>query len=286
MKKIVYFIEFILIKVLFIFFKIIGYKYSSNLGFLIGKIIGPIFRSKKLIIKNLQKANLQKQNNLEKIASNVLGNYGRIFAEYVHLKNFRNDKLEKYISIEGLEHLENLKKSKKRAVFISGHFNNFELMAMQIEKAGIELATIYRPLNNFLLNKTMEQIRTENICKNQIKKGRAGSREIIQNLIKGKSIAIMIDQRVREGKKIDFFNNQATTTTIPAQLIKKYNCELVPVYIERRKNNYFRMFVSKPIKIDKNKSILEITKFLNNLLERMILRNIDQWIWTHNRWKD
>ena len=286
MKKIVYFIEFILIKVLFIFFKIIGYKYSSNLGFLIGKIIGPIFRSKKLIIKNLQKANLQKQNNLEKIAADVLGNYGRIFAEYVHLKNFRNNKLEKYISIEGLEHLNNLKKTKKRAVFISGHFNNFELMAMQIEKAGIELATIYRPLNNFLLNKTMEQIRTENICKNQIKKGRAGSREIIKNLIKGKSIAIMIDQRVREGIKIDFFNNQATTTTIPAQLIKKYNCELVPVYIERRKNNYFKMFVSKPIKIDKNKSVLEITKFLNNLLERMIVRNIDQWIWTHNRWKD
>ena len=182
MKKIVYFIEFILIKVLFNFFRIIGYKYSSNLGFLIGKIIGPIFRSKKLIIKNLQKANLQKQNNLEKIASDVLGNYGRIFAEYVHLKNFRNDKLKKYISIEGLEHLNNLKKTKKRAVFISGHFNNFELMAMQIEKAGIELATIYRPLNNFLLNKTMEQIRTENICKNQIKKGRAGSREIIKNL--------------------------------------------------------------------------------------------------------
>ena len=286
MKKIVYFIEFILIKVLFILFKIIGYKYSSNLGFLIGKIIGPIFRSKKLIIKNLQKANLKKQNNLEKIASDVLGNYGRIFAEYVHLKNFRNDKLEKYISIEGLKHLENLKKSKKRAVFISGHFNNFELMAMQIEKAGIELATIYRPLNNFLLNKTMEQIRTENICKNQIKKGRAGSREIIKNLIKGKSIAIMIDQRVREGKKIEFFNNLATTTTIPAQLIKKYNCELVPVYIERRKNNYFKMFISKPIKIDKNKSVLEITKYLNNLLERMILRNIDQWIWTHNRWKD
>ena len=286
MKKIIYIIEFILIKVLFIIFKIIGYKYSSNLGFLIGKIIGPIFRSKKLIIKNLQKANLQKQNNLEKIASDVLGNYGRIFAEYVHLKNFRNDKLEKYISIDGLRHLKNLKKSKKRAVFISGHFNNFELMAMQIEKAGIELATIYRPLNNFLLNKTMEQIRTENICKYQIKKGRAGTREIIKNLIKGKSIAIMIDQRVREGIKTDFFNNQATTTTIPAQLIKKYNCELVPVYIERRKNNYFKMFVSKPIKIDKNKSVLEITKFLNNLLERMILRNIDQWIWTHNRWKD
>jgi KDO2-lipid IV(A) lauroyltransferase len=159
-------------------------------------------------------------------------------------------------------------------------------MAMQIEKAGVKLATIYRPLNNLFLNNTMEQIRTQNICKNQIKKGRAGSREIIKNLVKGNSIAIMIDQRVREGKRVDFFNSQATTTTIPAQLVKKYNCELVPVYIERKKSNYFKMYISKPIKIDKNKSILVITKFLNNLLERMVLKNLDQWIWTHNRWKN
>jgi KDO2-lipid IV(A) lauroyltransferase len=286
MRKIIYLIEFILIKILFIIFKLIGYKFSSNLGFLIGMFFGPLFKSKKQIIKNLEKANIQKKQNLKKIASNVLGNYGRIFAEYVHLKDFRNDKLKKYISIEGLDHLNDLKQSKKKAIFISGHFSNFELMAMQIEKVGIELAAIYRPLNNVFLNKTMEKIRTENICKNQIKKGRAGSREIIKNVKNGKSIAIMIDQRVREGEKVNFFNHLATTTTIPAQLIKKYDCELVPVYIERIKNNYFKMFVSKPIKIDNKKSIIEITKFLNNLLERMILRNIDQWIWTHNRWKD
>ena len=97
MKRITYLIEFILIKILFIFFSIIGYRYSSTLGFLIGKTIGPLFRSKKLIIKNLEKANLQKKYDLKKIASNVLGNYGRIFAEYVHLKDFRNDKLKKYI---------------------------------------------------------------------------------------------------------------------------------------------------------------------------------------------
>ena len=286
MRKIIYLIEFILIKILFFIFKLIGYKFSSNLGFLIGVVFGPLFKSKELIIKNLEKANIQKQKNLKKIASNVLGNYGRIFAEYIYLEDFRNDKLKKYISIEGLEHLNYLKKSKKKAIFVSGHFNNFELMAMHIEKVGIELATIYRPLNNIFLNKTMEKIRTKNICKNQIKKGRAGSREIIKSVKNGKSIAVMIDQRVREGEKVNFFNHLATTTTIPAQLIKKYDCELVPVYIERINNNYFKMFISKPIKINKKKSIIEITKFLNNLLERMILRNIDQWIWTHNRWKN
>src|SRR6056300_1332069 len=265
MKKIVYFLEFILIKILFIFFQLIGYRFSSNLGFFIGRTIGPIFRSKKSIIQNLDKANIKESKNLSKIASNVLGNYGRIFAEYVYLKKFRNNKLKKYISIDGLEHLENLKKNNK--------------------KAGIELAAIYRPLNNIFLNKTMEKIRKEFICKNQIKKGRAGSREIIKNIIKGKSIALMIDQRVREGEKVKFFNNLATTTTIPAQLVKKDNCELVPIYIERKNSNYFKIYISKPIKVSKTKSITEITEFLNQVLEKMILKNVDQWIWTHDRWK-
>ena len=285
MKKIAYFLEFILIKILFFFFQLIGYRLSSNLGFFIGRFIGPIFRSKKIIIQNLKKANIKHSESPSIIASNVLGNYGRIFAEYVYLKKFRNNELKKYVSIDGLEHLENLKKNNKRAVFISGHFNNFELMAMEIEKAGIDLAAIYRPLNNVFLNKTMEQIRKEFICKNQIKKGRAGSREIIKKLIEGKSIALMIDQRVREGEKIKFFNNLATTTTIPAQLVKKYNCELIPIYIERKKSNYFKIYISKPIKVGKTKSIQQITKFLNQVLEKMILKNVDQWIWTHDRWK-
>ena len=158
-------------------------------------------------------------------------------------------------------------------------------MALQIEKAGINLCAIYRPLNNVFLNKTMEEIRENFICKNQIKKGRSGTRQIIENIKKGNSVALMIDQRVREGIKINFFGKPASTTTIPAQLIKKYKCDLVPIYIERRKNNYFKMFVSEPIKIGKNKSIKEITEHLNKILEKMILKNVDQWIWTHDRWK-
>ena len=110
MKKLIYFLEFILIKILFILFQLIGYRFASNLGFFIGKTIGPIFRSKKLIIQNLEKANIKHRDNPNKIASNVLGNYGRIFAEYVYLKKFRNNELKKYVSIDGLEHLEYLKK--------------------------------------------------------------------------------------------------------------------------------------------------------------------------------
>ena len=285
MRKFFYLIEFILIKLFFFILIIIGYKNGSNLGDFIGRLFGPIFRSKKLIENNLEQSGIVDKKNYNKIISKIYGNYGRILAEYPFLKAFRNSKLNKFIEIDGLENLNKIKREKRRAVFISGHFNNFELMALQIEKAGINLCAIYRPLNNVFLNKTMEEIRENFICKNQIKKGRSGTRQIIENIKKGNSVALMIDQRVREGIKINFFGKPASTTTIPAQLIKKYKCDLVPIYIDRRKNNYFKMFISEPIKIGNNKSIKEITEHLNKILEKMILKNVDQWIWTHDRWK-
>jgi len=285
MKKLIYLVEFIFVYIFFIFFKLLGYKISSNLGFIIGKLFGPMFRSKKLIVENLKKSNISLKQNYKQVAGNVLGNYGRIFSEYPYLKSFRNGGLNNFIEIDGKNHLENIRKEKKRVVFVSGHFNNFELMAMQIEKAGIELSAIYRPLNNIFLNKIMEKIRTKYICKNQIKKGRTGTRQIIKNLKKGCSIALMIDQRVREGSKVKFFGDLATTTTIPAQLIKKYKCELVPIYIERKEKYYFKMHISKPIKVNSKKTTEDITLFLNTVLEKMILKNPEQWIWTHDRWK-
>ncbi len=285
MKNIIYFFQYIIIYTFFLLFKIIGYRNSSNLGFLIGKYIGPLFRSKKKINNILDQVKDLKDQK-KTILNNVLGNYGRIFAEYPHLKNFRNGNLSKFISIEGKEYLEDIKQNNKKVVFVSGHFNNFELMAMEIEKSGVNLAAIYRPLNNQFLNKIMEKIRINFICKRQIKKGKSGIREIIENVRKGCSVALMIDQRVTEGSKTNFFGKLATTTTIPAQLIKKYGCELVPVYIERYNKIFFRIFISKPIKIDKTKTTEEITKYLNNVLEKMILKNPDQWIWTHDRWKN
>ena len=285
MKTVIYFFEFVLVSLLLIIFKILGYKLASNFGFFIGKTFGPLFRSKSLVIDNLKKSNISLKKTHEQSTDEIFGNYGRIFAEYPFIKNFRNGKLEKYIQVDGEQYLDEIKSKNKKVVFISGHFNNFELMAMMIEKYGIDLSAIYRPLNNIFLNKTMEKIRIKYICKKQIKKGRSGTREIIENLKKGSSIALMIDQRVREGSKVNFFGSLATTTTIPAQLVKKYKCDLVPIYIERRSKFHFKMYVSKPIKVGESKTIEEITQFLNTVLEQMIVKNPLQWIWTHDRWK-
>ena len=286
MKIIKYFFEFIFIITFFFIFKIIGYKNSSNLGSIIGKKIGPIFRSNNKILENLNKCNVG--NSLEErqeIIKNMWGNYGRILSEYIYIKEFRKNNLNQFIEIEGLEYLNEIKKNNKQVIFVSGHFNNFELMAMEIEKAGINLAAVYRPLNNPFLNIVMENIRKKYICRTQIKKGKTGTRDLLKLFKNNYSIALMIDQRVSEGISVNFFNHEAKTTTIPAQFIKKYGCEIVPVYIERKQNFNFKLYIKKPVQFDNQFTIEDITLKLNEILEEMILKNPDQWIWSHDRWK-
>ena len=212
-------------------------------------------------------------------------NYGRVFAEYMFIKHFREDASNKNIKIEGQEILENIKRKNKSVVFISGHLSNFELMAMHIEKSGIKLSAIYRPLNNIFLNKIVERIRKKYICKYQIKKGIGGLKKLINLKKKNFSTALMIDQRVSEGILSNFFNQEALTTTIPAQLVKKFNIPIVPVYIERIGYLNFKITVNKPINFQNDYSIKNITDDLNKILERMILNKPEQWIWSHNRWK-
>ena len=283
MKLIKYFIQFLIISTLFFLFKVLGLKLSSRLSKTLFSLVGPFFRSRQIVYRNISRAfpNLNK-DQINKISKTMWENYGRILSEYIFLNEFR---LKDKIEIRGQEILDKIKRNNERVIFVSGHFNNFELMAMHIEKSGINLAAIYRPLNNKFLNYFMEKIRKKYICKNQIKKGFSGTRQLLSLFKKGYSIALMIDQRVSEGIKSRFFNHDAFTTTIPAQFVKKFQCKIVPIYIERVDSIKFRLTVNSPINFSQNEKIDSITLKLNSLLEGMILKNPEQWIWSHNRWK-
>jgi len=286
MRHIKYFLQFIFAIISFIIFKILGARLASKISGKIFEIIGPFFRSEEIINSNIKRAfpNIEK-SEIKKIKNFMWNNYGRIFAEYMFIKNFRSGKLSSEIYIEGKDILNEIINSKKQVIFISGHLSNFELMAMSLEKTGINLSAIYRPLNNVFLNKIMERIRKKYICKYQIKKGIGGLKNLIKLKKKNFSTALMIDQRVSEGILSNFFGEKAFTTTIPAQLIKKFNIPVVPVYIERTKDIKFKIIIDKPIYFSKDNTIQEITDELNKILEAMIIKKPEQWIWSHNRWK-
>ncbi len=283
-KKLNYLLQSIIIYFLFLVGKIIGLNASRKLFSYIFLIVAPRFKSPNIIKKNLKifSTNLSLEEESE-ITSNMWKNYGMTFIEYMYLSFFRKN--NSHITIKGEKNILNLIHSNSQVIFVSGHFANYELMSMEITKRNIKLATIYRPLNNLFLNPLMELLRKKYVCKYQIKKGINGVREAIEYIKKGFCIALMIDQRVSEGEKVNFFNKSALTTTLPAQLALKYNLSIIPVFIERTKQNNFEITFHEEIKPTEFKSKTDLTAKLNKILELMIQKNPHQWIWTHNRWK-
>jgi len=291
MKIIKYFFEFISVISLFCIFKIIGLRNASNLGSILGKFIGPFFRSKSIIRQNIKigLGNVDEKKEKE-IINGMWSNIGRTFAEYIFLKDFKFNKTNfNHMKINGVNYLDEIKKSNRPVIFYSGHFANFELMAMELDKSGIKTAAIYRPLNNFFLNPVMEYLRMKYICPNQIPKGRSGTRQVINRVKDNYSIALMVDQRVGEGLKINFFSRPAQTTTIPAQLALKYDCKLVPISLKRIEDVIFEMTIHQPYEISKtgndHQDIQNITLKINEIIEKMVIENPNQWLWSHNRWK-
>tara|TARA_B100001057_G_scaffold120834_1_gene119545 strand:+ start:2058 stop:2915 length:858 start_codon:yes stop_codon:yes gene_type:complete len=283
-KKFNYFLQSLFIYLFFLIGRLLGLKISRNIFANIFSTFGPFFKSKK-IIKNNLKIYSNKISNLEEkeITRNMWKNYGKTFIEYAFLNYFKKE--NSHIIIKNENKLLQIFNTKRPVIFVSGHFANYELMSMEITKRKIPLATIYRPLNNIFLNPFMEYLRKKYVCETQIRKGITGVRNAISYIKKNYSIALMIDQRVSEGEKINFFEKPALTTTLPAQLSIKFNIDIVPVYIKRDHENNFIMELEENINPKNFKDKIDLTKKLNNVLEKMIIRNPNQWIWTHNRWK-
>ena len=284
MKFFKYLIQAIILYFFFLVGKVLGLKISRTLFSNIFIILAPLFKSKKIINKNLSIFNSEiSKKEKDKIILSMWKNYGMTFIEYVFLSYFQKN--NSHIKILGENNLQKIIEKNKPVIFVSGHFANYELMSMEIVKKKIKLATIYRPLNNFFVNPLMEFLRRRFVCKNQIKKGINGVRDAINYIKQDYSIALMIDQRVSEGEKINFFGKPAFTTTLPAQLALKFGLSVVPVFLERDEFNNFTIQFYEEIKSSDFKNKLEMTKKLNNFLESLIIKNPYQWIWTHNRWK-
>ena len=283
-KILKYFSQSIIIYFFFLLGRLLGIKLSRKIFAYLFVKVAPYFKSKKIIEKNLYIFNSElSESEKKRIIGDMWRNYGMTFIEYIFLDKFRDNNY--YVEVFGDENLNSVINNNKPVIFISGHFANFELMSMELTKKNLKLATIYRPLNNYFLNPFMEYLRKKYVCRYQIKKGLNGVRDSIDYIKKGFSIALMIDQRVSEGEKINFFNKPALTTTLPAQLAFKYDLKIIPVFIERLNEEKFRIKFLSGISASDYKNKFDLSLKLNNILETMITEKPNEWIWTHNRWK-
>jgi KDO2-lipid IV(A) lauroyltransferase len=291
MKIIRYFLEFILVIFFFLVFKIIGLKLSSDLGEIIGKYFGPLFRKRTIAKKNILIAfpNFN-EKSINEMIDRMWKNIGRIFGEYIHINKFSIiDNSKKKIVFTNRDDAEILKKNNKPIVFFSGHFANFELMAKCLQELGFDIGAIYRPLNNIFLNPIMEFIRKKYICPIQIEKGSNGTKKLIKHISNNNPLALMVDQRLSSSIRVPFFDQPATTTITPAQLAIKYDALLVPVFLKRLEKTNFEFFIEEPLITnrtnDYDKDIFNITQIMNIKIEEFIKRDPAHWLWSHDRWK-
>ena len=286
MKRVRYFLEAIPIWFLIVFTRLIGIDLSSSLGGFIAKRLGPLLKATRYARHNIKLALPHlTPPEIKEIIQEMWDNIGRTFFEMPHIYRLSDQEFKKRVKIIGLEKV----KKFKQAIFITGHFGNWEVAAKGLKAHDLLDAIVYRKLNNPILNDLMKSLRSCGL--EQIPKGVLASKRIIKYLIDKKSIGILGDQKLDEGLWIDFFKKPAKTLSAPAKLSIKYNIPMFFCRVIRIKGAYFQMHVQGPVPstaVKQNKGSdmeVELTIKMNRIYEEWIKDLPAQWFWVHRRWE-
>jgi Kdo2-lipid IVA lauroyltransferase/acyltransferase len=267
--------------------KLLGPDRASNLGGWLVRLIGPRLSQHKTTRRNLKLAFPDwSAAEIERVALDSWENIGRTAGEMPHLPQidpYTSDRVE----IVGLHHLDAIGASGKGAVFISGHFANWEIMPAAICKRIPNAVMTYRALNNPHIDRRINKLRHDYGTGTTTPKG-IGTRELMRALSRGAPIALMNDQKFREGISVPLFGHPAMTAPGPTRLAMKYAVPLVPVSTVRTGPARFRIEFHAPfLPVDTGHTDADIAATvlkINQFLEASIRAAPGQWFWQHKRW--
>jgi len=285
-KTIRYFLEAILGFIFLLFTKILGLRLSRNIMSFILSLVGPRLKITKRAKDNLKIAFPDMPNSEKKIIiSNMWKNIGMVLTEFFHLTRIAK---EKKLRIEVVGGDIAKKYEGVGAIFVSGHFANWEIIPLILRDYRREVAGIYRHSNNFFVNKWVVKQRINNTTPNQIKKGSSGARQMLSLLKRNGTIAMLVDQKLSSGVAADFFGTKSMTSDGAATLSLRYGYPVIPMNVERKEGSNFRITFYEEIKINKTdnnqENIKVFTTEINKFLENCIKNKPEDWFWVHNRW--
>lgn len=282
--------EYALALILGGFFRLIGVDAASGLAGrfmrVIGPLIGPIHKRGRVNLKIAfpQWSNAQIEATLREAWENI----GRTAGEFSHLEKFGPDAVGR-VEIIGREQFDAVIKTRQPAVFVSGHFANWEVTPRTMHAAGLDYCFVYRAANNPLVDGLIIRTRGAVMSRRQIPKGRRGGRDLIEALKDGVSLAMYVDQKLNSGGIASpLFGRPAMTGTAAARMALRYGAPVIPVELVRLKGAHFRMTVGAPLAFaptgDMNADVEALTAQINLEIERMIRAAPGQWLWFHRRW--
>jgi KDO2-lipid IV(A) lauroyltransferase len=268
-------------------FRILPASAASALGSLVARMFGPLTRGQQRARRNLALAMPEMDEAGRRAAlSEMWDNLGRTMAEYAHLGRFGGPPR---VEVIGAEHVRAVAASGRPAIFFAGHIANWEVPAMAVRANGIELPLVYRAPNNPFVDRLIRHARLP-VTRTLVAKGGEGAKALIGLIKEGRSLGMLVDQKMNDGIAVPFFGRPAMTAPAMVRLAERYDLPLHPVQVERTGGARFRVTIHPrfdlPSTGDRTKDTLATMTGINALLESWIRIHPGQWLWVHRRWPD
>lgn len=275
------------------FVRLLMAPFSFNLisglgGRLIG-LIGPLTSKQNIARTGLRIAFPNADDaEIKRLLKAQWNNTGRTFAEFTILHRLDVREGSERVTVRGAEHLKAAIASDKPVIIVTGHFANWEVMAMVLTQWGMDVQITYRQINNPHIDRRVRRQREAYGTKLMVpKSGAKGAKQLLTALSKGESIALLNDQKFNQGLAVPFFGTDAMTAPGPTRLALATDTPILLLSLTRDKTN-FTMTVHPPIHMentgDRQKDVEAGVLRINQFVEARIREAPAQWFWVHRRW--
>ncbi|WP_237684926.1 lysophospholipid acyltransferase family protein [Szabonella alba] len=252
-------------------------------GWVMARIIAPIAGYDRRVRENLALVLPDlPEAEVHRLVRDVPRNVGRTLIEIYSGPEFTARATATPLEGEGLAALDEAHRAGRPVILVTGHFGNYDASRAALIAKGYRVGALYRPMGDPHFNAhyvaAISRIGTP-----VFPRGRAGLGDMVRFLRSGGMLGLLMDQHMRHGAALSFFDHTAMTALSAAELALKYDALLVPTYGIRMENGLdFRIVVEAPIPRGTPE---EMTQALNDSLERLVRDHLDQWFWIHRRWK-
>lgn len=282
-------LEAALLAVLLFVVRLLPLTAASWIGGKVLQIVGPFLPAHRTARRNLERAFPEKDSaEIKRILNGMWNNLGRTAAEYPHHDTIKAE-ASKRLEVHGGERLENIAANPRPAVFFSAHLANWEVLPIASALRGLPVNPVFRSPNNPYLKELFEA-RKPHPEVQLVAKGPRAARELIKILKQNRSVALLIDQKLREGIPVKFFGRDAMTPSAFAEFAQMLDCDIYPTRVERLPGARFRATIypplEKPATTDRKEAVRSLTQTATSMIENWIRERPSEWFWVHRRWPD
>jgi Kdo2-lipid IVA lauroyltransferase/acyltransferase len=193
------------------------------------------------------------------------------------------------IAVDGLDHLKQAMGRHGRALVLTAHLGNWELLPFAHRLMGLPASVVVRPLDAPWLDAVADRLRR--LAGMELIDKRGALRPVLSALRRGRMVGLLLDQNAarREGVFVTFFGRSASTSRSLAVLALRTRTPVVPMFIYRQDVRRHRVVIHPPLAVETSnesvEAIAELTQRCTAAIQAAIIEAPAQWLWIHDRWR-